>query len=151
MTPAETKIREKIVEYCEWGIRSQARIHYAQIRPIPHGTPAAMKTLPLATDCSGFATMAYKYAGAPDPNGSGYDGHGYTGTMLQHGVKVTTPLPGDLILFGAFPGHHVTLYMETWHGAWLTCSHGGEYGPIRILNHREEMAQGVPYQVRRYL
>jgi cell wall-associated NlpC family hydrolase len=140
--------RSKIVAYAEWGIRNAPRIHYAQVRPIPVDQPRA---LPLITDCSGFVTLAYKDAGAPDPNGNHYNGRGYTGTLMTHGRKVTKPQPGDLIIFGEFPGHHVTIYMETWHGAWVTCSHGQEIGPLRVLNHREVLAQGLPYEIRSYL
>lgn len=140
--------RAKIISYCEWGIENSARIHYAMVRPIPVATP---KKLPLVTDCSGFATLAYKYACAPDPNGNNYNGYGYTGTMLRHGRKVTAPLPGDLLIYGPFPGHHVVVFMEVWRGAWVVCSHGQEIGPLRMLQHREELVQGYKPEIRRYL
>lgn len=140
-------VREKIVAYCEWGIAHAAQIHYAQKRPIPSNP----KKLPLITDCSGFATLAYKSAGAPDPNGNRYDGQGYTGTLLRHGTRVTVPLPGDLIFYGDYPGHHVVIYMYEWHGAWVVCSHGQEIGPLRVLQHREEVAQHASHTIRSYL
>ena len=140
-------VRAKIVGYCDWAVLNADAIHYAQIRPMP----AVPRKLPLTTDCSGFVTLAYRYAGAPDPNGLGYNGYGYTGTLLDHGRKVSSPQPGDLIIFGNPPGRHVTVYLYTWHGAWVTCSHGFEGGPILILNHREYLAQRVGFQVRRYL
>lgn len=145
---AENKIRGEIVAYCEWAISNAAQIHYAQVRPIPVGHP---KQLPLITDCSGFATLAYKWAGAPDPNGANYDGSGYTGTLLRHGRKVTAPLPGDLLIYGPFPGRHVVVFMETWHGAWVVCSHGQEIGPLRVLQYREEVFQGYRPEIRSYL
>ncbi|MHB8469552.1 MAG: Hint domain-containing protein [Gaiellaceae bacterium] len=46
----------------------------SEMRPIP-----LARTLPLTTDCSGFVTLCYHLAGAPDPNGRGYDGQGWTG------------------------------------------------------------------------
>ena len=144
-------IRTRITNYCEWGIQNSPQIHYAQIRPIPAHALAHPHELPITTDCSGFAILAYKWAGAPDPSGNEYNGHGFTGDMMRHGHEVQQPKPGDLIIFGAYPGRHVTIYLPTWHGAWVTCSHGQEIGPIRILNHREELAQGVPFQVRSYL
>lgn len=139
--------REKIVAYCEWGIANNAQIHYAMVRPIP----AKPKALPLITDCSGFATLAYKSAGAPDPNGAGYDGTGYTGTLMKHGRKVTTPLLGDLLFYGPFPGHHVVIFMDVWHGAWIVCSYDQEIGPLRVLQHREEKFQGFAPEIRSYL
>lgn len=142
-----TTLRNKIVAYCEWGIQNAGEIHYAQKRPMPKQP----KTLPLITDCSGFATLAYKAAGAPDPNGRGYDGTGYTGTLMQKGRTVSTPLPGDLIFYGPWPGHHVVVFMYEWHGAWVCCSHGQEIGPLKILQHREEIAQPGPRTIRSYL
>lgn len=139
--------RQKIVAYAEWGIAHAGRIHYSQTRPIP----AVPKKLPLITDCSGFATLAYKYAGAPDPNGHKYNGTGFTGDQMKHGVKVKSPLPGDLIFYGAWPGHHVVIFMYEWHGAWVCCSHGQEIGPLRVLQHREEVAQPGPRTIRSYL
>jgi len=141
-------VREKIVDYCEWGIENAAQIHYAQVRPIPVKTP---KRLPLVTDCSGFATLAYKTAGAPDPNGHDYNGQGFTGDMMRHGRKVSVPRPGDLLFYGVWPGHHVVVFMEEWHGAWVVCSHGQEIGPLRVLQHREQVAQGLPLEIRSYL
>lgn len=141
-------VREKIVEYCEWGITNATKIHYAQVRPIPVSTP---KKLPLITDCSGFATLAYKSAGAPDPNGNSYSGQGFTGTLMRHGKLVKVPAPGDLIIYGAFPGHHVVVFMYVWHGAWVVCSHGQEIGPLRVLQHTEEIAQPAGRMIRSYL
>lgn len=151
-------IRQAIVDYCEWAMDHSDDIHYAQVRPYPKRA----KTLPMTTDCSGFATLAYKFAGAPDPNGLGYNGQGYTGTLLQHGTKIAwggptgqyegkTPRPGDLVIFGDAPGHHVTVYLRTVGGAWVTCSHGQEIGPIQILNAKERLAQRRGFQVRSYL
>lgn len=140
--------RAKIVEYCEWGIHNERLIHYSEVRPIPETHP---KILPLTTDCSGFATLAYKFAGAPDPNGRNYDGYGYTGTMMQHGELVERPEPGDLILYGEYPGHHVVIVMEIWHGAWIVCSHGQENGPRREFQHLEQLSQPGPRTIRSYL
>lgn len=140
-------VREKIVAYCEWAIDHSDEIHYAQVRPIP----SVPKRLPLVTDCSGFATLAYKAAGAPDPNGNKFNGSGFTGTLMRRGRAVQVPLPGDLIFYGAWPGHHVVVFMYEWHGAWVCCSHGQEIGPLRILQHREEVAQPGPRMIRSYL
>ena len=42
------------------------------------------RRLPLTTDCSGFVTLCYAWAGAPDPRGLGYSGQGWTGTLLAN-------------------------------------------------------------------
>ena len=149
MTAKDAKaVRGKIVSYCEWGIANSGRIHYAQTRPIPVAAP---KKLPLVTDCSGFATLAYKWAGAPDPNGNKYSGAGWTGSLAANGKRVTVPQPGDLIIYGDAPTHHVVVYMYEWHGAWVVCSHGQEIGPLRVLQHREEVAQPAPRRIYSYL
>src|SRR6201981_1984334 len=64
-------VRGRIVAAARWGIRNEPRIHYGLIRPFP-----LTRALPLTTDCSGFATLCYYLAGAPDPNGRDYDGTG---------------------------------------------------------------------------
>ena len=132
-------LRAKIVANAEWGIHNEPRIHYAETRPIPdlHNP----HKLPLTTDCSGFATLCYKWAGAPDPNGLGYDGQGYTGTLLNHmhHIQPHEVEPGDLVVFGGGTGHHVCVALDKG-GHWLA-SHGSESGPIRIGFADEHAAQ----------
>ena len=123
-----TTVRQKIVTAARWGIANEPRIHYGELRPIPLG-----RTLPLTTDCSGFVTVCYFLAGAPDPNGRGYDGSGYTGTMLGW-LPSIAPLDadrGDLVVWGTYPGRHVALVLEPGPDP-LLCSHGRERGPLAI-------------------
>lgn len=80
---------------------------YDEVRPYPSslfGPP-----LPVKTDCSGFATLCYKAAGAPDPNGLGYSGQGYTGSLLLKGASTNTPNPGDLVFWSG--PDHVAVYI----------------------------------------
>ena len=65
-------VRNKIMEYALWGCRNESSIHYSNLRPV-EGLDH-VKMLPLHTDCSGFVTLCYKWAGGPDPNGSHFDG-----------------------------------------------------------------------------
>jgi hypothetical protein len=44
-------------------------------------------------------TLVYKAGGAPDPNGSGYNGSGNTGTLMANGKKTSDPQPGDLVFY----------------------------------------------------
>ena len=62
-------MRAKIVAAARWGIEHEPQIHYAEARPFP-----LTRALPLTTDCSGFVTLCYFLAGAPDPNGLDYSG-----------------------------------------------------------------------------
>jgi cell wall-associated NlpC family hydrolase len=124
-----TTVRQKIVAAARWGIANEPRIHYGEVRPIPLG-----RRLPLTTDCSGFVTVCYFLAGAPDPNGRGYDGAGYTGTLLGHLPRLPGPPDarrGDLVVWGAYPGRHVALVLAPGEDP-LLCSHGQERGPLAI-------------------
>lgn len=90
-------------------------------------------TRPLHTDCSGFVTLCHRWAGAPDPNGRKFDGQGYTGTILQacRQIALGAVQPGDLVVWGAPPGHHVALVLEADLDPLLV-SHGSERGPYAV-------------------
>lgn len=62
------------------------------------------------SDCSSWFTSVYKSAGLPDPNGTDYTG-GYTGTLGLHGkvVSLSKAKPGDAVLYGPYPHHHVEM------------------------------------------
>jgi cell wall-associated NlpC family hydrolase len=123
-----TTVREKIVAAARWGIAHEPQIHYGEIRPVPLG-----RRLPLTTDCSGFVTVCYFLAGAPDPNGLGYSGEGWTGTLLRRLEHVTQDHArrGDLVVWGGYPGRHVAIVLEPGDDP-LLCSHGGERGQLEI-------------------
>jgi hypothetical protein len=133
-------VRGQIVGVARWGIRNEALIHYAMVRPIP-----LRRALPLTTDCSGFATLCYYLAGAGDPNGLDYIGQGYTGTLLRHMRHVgrAAARPGDLVVWGRYPGHHVALVLEADEDP-LLCSHGQERGPLAIRFSEEDETQPRP-------
>jgi hypothetical protein len=123
-----TTVREKIVTAARWGIEHEPEIHYGEIRPIPLN-----RRLPLTTDCSGFVTLCYFLAGAPDPNGSHYSGYGWTGTMLRHltAIGPVDARKGDVVVWGRYPGRHCAIVLEADDDP-LLCSHGQERGPIAI-------------------
>src|SRR5581483_873442 len=136
-------LREQIVANAQWGIANEPQIHYAQLRPID-GLHEPRK-LPLSTDCSGFATLCYAWAGAPDPNGLGYSGQGWTGTLLQHmqAIAADAAQPRDLVVWGPPPGHHVALVLEPGADP-LVCSHGQESGPAAVRFSVESEYQPSP-------
>lgn len=130
-----------VIDHAQWGLANEPSIHYRQSRPIdglnePH-------KLPLYTDCSGFSTDCYHWANAPDPNGNGYSGQGYTGTMLAHceHISLGELKAGDLIVYGNYPGEHVVI-CEVPGVDPMTISHGQEAGPIRVRNSVEIAAHG---------
>jgi hypothetical protein len=131
-------LRPKIVAAARWGIANEPRIHYGELRPVPFG-----RRLPLTTDCSGFVTLCYYLAGAPDPNGLGYSGQGWTGTLLDHLPRVAEPRPGDIVVFGAYPGKHCAIALEAGPDP-LLASHGMERGPVAIRLSAERAIQRAP-------
>jgi|SRR5215831_3183310 len=118
-------LRAKIVEHAKWGLHHAGEIHYAQLRPMD-GLHQVHK-LPLHTDCSGYVTLCYKWAGAPDPNGYGYNGQGYTGSLINNMRQIMRSQlrPADLIVYGYFPGEHVVIYI----GGGMVISQGSEPDP----------------------
>jgi cell wall-associated NlpC family hydrolase len=133
-------VRERIVSVARWGVRNEARIHYAEVRPIP-----LRRALPLTTDCSGFVTLCYFLGGGEDPNGLDYIGEGYTGTLLRHmrHVPRSDVRRADLVVWGRYPGHHVAVVLEPGDDP-LLCSHGHERGPLEIRFSQQDRAQAGP-------
>lgn len=86
--------------------------------------------VPNWTDCSGMCTWEYKSGRAPDPNGFHYNGYGFTGTMLENGTVISTPVVGCLAFYG-HPVSHVALYI----GGGRVISHGSEAGPLLLDVH----------------
>jgi hypothetical protein len=81
---------------------------YEQVRPYPRELDLFYR---LGSDCSGTFEGAYHYAHLEyphlqDPSGLGFDGYGYTGTLLSHGRRVSTPEPGDAAFYYS-DRHHV--------------------------------------------
>jgi cell wall-associated NlpC family hydrolase len=110
----------------ERALTEKAKYKYAEIRPMPS---SLFGHEPRVMDCSTFVTLCYKAAGLPDPNHLGYNGEGFTGTLIAHCHKVSTPQPGDLCFYlgGGSAGapQHVTIYVG--HGKVI--SMGGEGDP----------------------
>lgn len=93
-------MRGDIVEALVWAFLHRSQFHYRQYRPMAHSLKAVEARN--RTDCSAYATLGFKDGGAPDPNHVGYNGTGYTGTLIQHGVwiPVQKSLPADLAFYG---------------------------------------------------
>jgi cell wall-associated NlpC family hydrolase len=82
---------------------------------------------PIFEDCSSGFTWLCFVSHIPDPNGRGYDGLGFTGTMVGQGKKVAKPGIGDAVFYGldSVPDH-VSMYL----GDGKVWSHGAEGGPF---------------------
>jgi lysozyme family protein len=144
-TPGEAKARADIVRWALWGVQNNAKIAYSQgaTRLGALGGPAK---LPLATDCSGFATLCYAWAHAPNPTFPGpYNAAkgGYTGTMLSRcrHIPRAAVQAGDLVVWcPPTDGHHVCIVVAAGADPWLV-SHGGDMGPKKLRFSEEDAAQ----------
>lgn len=136
-------IADKVVRIALYAYSMRDYMHYTQDgRRMTDFDPPP--NVPNYTDCSGFATWDYKSAGAPDPNGFGYNGYGYTGTMLLHGTYLTfTNLKrGCLIFYGRPVVTHVAIYI----GNGRVVSFGSESGPyVLSWNYRSDANQARSY------
>lgn len=136
-------LRSRIVANALWGVRHASQIHYAQTRPVD-GLHRPRK-LPLTTDCSGFVTVCYAWAHAPDPNGRAYDGGAFTGYLLHHctRIKRADARPGDLVVFGPGGGEHVVIIVGAGRQI-MVVSHGQEAGPLELPLRVEAAAHRRP-------
>lgn len=128
-TPAQKIVTGAMIAY-----NYRARIHYTQsparMYMVRNRIPAnrIAMTSSIWEDCSSFATWLYWQAGLPDPNGLGYNGQGYTGTMAVRGRRVWTdgaPVGSFSFYGGGFPYGHMVIRI----GKNRIISHGNESGP----------------------
>ncbi len=146
--PKPVPLRVKYVLAWIDAIAHHARWDYEQSRPIPH-PPVVGK---IVTDCSGAVTYLAELSGCPDPNGKiggkEFSGLGYTGTLAAHCTAITRPmlLPGDLVLFGIFPYHHVCAVLNNDADPELG-SHGRQGDPraVRLSYEVANQPPGVSY------
>lgn len=109
--PPQKAARARYLAQLELFLTQRANWDYAQVRPIPHKGHVGR----VRTDCSGAVTYAAELAGCPDPNGYGFNGQGWTGSLgsrCQH-IPRALARPGDLVLFGpGYPWHHVGALLD---------------------------------------
>lgn len=135
--------REKIKNAAVFGYNNRAYIHYTQSSRRMYGVRNKIKPpmIPIYEDCSSYSTWTYYVAGVKDPNGFGYNGYGFTGTLALHGTRTYTPKVGDLALYGFYPYSHVTIYI----GNGYCISHGNESGPQKLNVYYRNVAQFRTY------
>ena len=134
------------------GFKHKEQVHYTEgperWSGIDQDRKAWRGQVPTYADCSAYVTWCLwnglDHFHYPDiVNGQKWRA-GYTGTMMQHGVLVSSPLPGDAVIYGtAWPGEHTALYT----GGGLVVSNGSEPGPFLLpIRYRPDILQ-----IRRYL
>jgi hypothetical protein len=140
-------VRAELAAYCRDCLANAGRIHYEQIRPI--GCFGVAPTNGFTTDCSGHATCAYYWprkvtgVAVPDPNHRGYDGYGYTGTLIDNPTASSPYQIGDLALYGpstSATSHVVTCYVAGSEANALWLSHGSDEAPYSVkLRYRGDL------------
>lgn len=134
----------------EFWRKCSATYVYGQHRPYPSGlyAPEARDSL----DCSATAILIYRQAGQPDPNGTAYNGTGWTGSLIQRGepVDLSRIEPGDLIFYGDPWGStgHVTTSVGDGEcvsfGSTPISVHLNEYRPIVAIRRYPVIANKEP-------
>ena len=91
---------------------------------------------PTVSDCSAFSTWCYMVAdrtvgGVPDPNGFNYRGWGYTGTLQDHGVQISSGQlrKGDMVFYGYQEGGRIAGHVAVYVGGGFCVGHGSAGGP----------------------
>jgi lysozyme family protein len=134
---SEAAVRKRIVNWALWGCKNSSKIAYSQNGNVRLSALGKQATIPLATDCSAFATLCYCWAGAPNPNGSGaYDSRqpAFTGSMLGHCRRIprSAAQPGDLVVWTPpGQGQHVCVVVAGGADPMLV-SHGDDSGPKKL-------------------
>jgi len=108
-----TDARQDVVNWANWAVANRGGFTYTEgpQRMEGIGHPG----IPCHADCSAFVTLCYNWAGvSQDPNGQGYDGQGYTGTLLSNGqqIDISQVVPGDVIVYGPGTGDHTALVIQ---------------------------------------
>ncbi len=140
-------VQGRIVATALFGWNNKDAIHYTEGPERMYGVKNKIRPpqVPHWEDCSSFATWCYWVALAPDPNGLHYSGYGFTGTQIQHGIRVADPREGDLVFYGNKGGipTHVAIFV----GGGKVVSNGSESGPLLLsINYRSDVNQ-----IRRYV
>ncbi len=120
-----------VIRYAGPGAR--ARLLAKRMQGVRQGL--LLPRFPIFEDCSSSVTWLYFQAAAPDPNGRGYDGQGWTGTLVDHGREITLAeaAPGDLVFYGDGRSRsHVVCVMAGSGAAAKGFSHGSEAGPFYV-------------------
>lgn len=132
--------RTRYVQAWRDAISNHGNWVYSQTRPLPHPPQHGH----IVTDCSGACTYLAELCKLPDPNGRHFDGWGFTGTLLDHCNQITRAMlkPGDLVVFGAYPGHHVAAVLTADDDPMLG-SHGRPGDPRQVSLSIEAAAQAA--------
>lgn len=132
------------------GLRHASQLHYTEgplrWEGIQHKLAASQGRFPSEADCSSFYSWClWQLLGhGPDVvNGADWLG-GFTGTLLAHGRRVSSPIEGCAVIYGrpGSTGAHVAYGM----GDGTVISNGSEGGPYRLpYNYRRDIMEFRAY------
>jgi hypothetical protein len=149
--PQKSASRARTLHALWLGANHRSVVHYTQgsLRWQWRWRRAAQGEYPNYADCSAYSTWGLHEGTLPYRlgdyvNGAGWSA-GYTGTMVQHGVRISRPaLVGDCVFYGG--SYSVPAHVAEYIGNGLVISHGSEAGPLVVpWNYRPVN------QVRRYI
>lgn len=128
---ANKDVSNNIGWFAVWAVHNNKRFRYQQYRPVKYEITPIMRY-----DCSSFAALCYRVAGAGDPNGSvyHYNGWGNTDTLANNGKRIPARLarPGDLAIFNVgkpLGTQHVAVVVQRDSNLPLLVSMGQEGDP----------------------
>jgi len=140
-THSPSEVRTIACAWAHYFVGQRADFHYSEGANRMSAIGVWPIKFPVYCDCSAFTTFVLWLSGAEDPNGLLFDHQGYTGTELSHerhltqwaknakGVEVEQVQPGDLVVYGAYPGQHVAFVVGVWGPDILCVSMGQEGDP----------------------
>jgi hypothetical protein len=130
--------RQKMQKAMVMLVNGNRTVHYRQLRPMRSRYINTLDELHAAIqrgmslDCSESYTLLCHIAGFRDPNGQGYNGWGFTGTILEHcKPHFTAPKDaniGTALVCGPGAGDHVMAVYKPGNDP-LLFSHGTEGDP----------------------
>lgn len=131
--PTPSTKRQGIVKAAIYASQRRFEIHYTQSGLRMQGVRERIRLprVPHYEDCSSLVTWLYWLVGAPDPNGLGYNGYGFTGTQIMHGRRISASQlrPGDLVFYGGWTRWSAPTHVAVYIGNGKVVSHGSESGP----------------------
>jgi NlpC/P60 family/Putative peptidoglycan binding domain len=150
-TTSTSTRRQAIVKAAIYASQRRYEIHYTQGAARMQGVRERIRLprVPHYEDCSSFCTWLYWLVGAPDPNGLGYSGYGYTGTQIQHGRRISASSirPGDLVFYGGWTRWSAPTHVAVYVGNGKVVSHGSEAGPLVASMYYRSINRIISYSI----
>jgi hypothetical protein len=125
-------VRASLRDLMRATVRQERLWHYEQTRPV--NTDVATLHTPVYTDCSGGIILLCRWAGAPNPSGTGAWGWGNSQSFYEYlpHVPADAARSGDIVVFGKVDGEQHAAFVYQAGADPLLWSHGQEAGPLFV-------------------